>query len=314
MNCQMGAWVYTDDPAAQAALQAVAAWMEQVEQALSRFRPGNDLSRLNAAAGRPYQAGDILWEVTGRAVEAAAESDGVFDPTIGQALLDAGYDRSFEQLDRVVTQEAMVAPDSRPIAANHSQEIPDYRSIRLDRAGRTITLPPGTRLDLGGIAKGWAAERALEILRPFGPAMIDAGGDLAIGDPPPGETGWPIAVADPLSPDQDLVLLSLANTGVATSGADHRRWRHHGRQHHHLIDPFSRRSAQTDILNATVLAPTATQADIIALMLMILGLEAGQQWLQRHSSIPALLVLNDGRTYQTPTFAFYVQTYFPLYA
>jgi len=324
MNCQMAAWVYSDDPEAQDALKRVEAWMEEVEQALSRFRPESDLSRLNAAAGRPYRAGDILWQVTLRALEAAEFSGGAFDPAIGQALINAGYDRSFEQIasERFAENHGAPAPvqeGREPPTSFHASgfslsHLSLSAQIRLDPASRTITLAPGARLDLGGIAKGWAADRALDMLRPFGPAMIDAGGDLAIGDAPPAATGWPIGVTDPLAPESDLLLLRLAHVGVATSGTDHRRWWIRGRQQHHLIAPHTGAPAQTDILSATAIAANATQADVIALILVVLGLEAAQHWLQQHPHIPALLVLNDGRSYQTQSLVPYVETPFPIYA
>ncbi len=306
MNCQMAAWVISEDPAAQAALLAVETWMHTVEHALSRFRPDSELSKLNAAAGHPYPAGDVLWQVTQRALAAAKATDGLFDPTIGQDLVRAGYNRSFEQLSQGPHEAE--APES---AQNRASS---WRDIQLDLERKTITLPPGVRLDLGGIAKGWAAERALAMLRPFGPAMVDAGGDLAIGDPPPNQKGWPVAIADPLSPEDDLVALSLANCGLATSGTDHRRWRHRGRMQHHIVDPHQHQPAHTDILTATVIAPTATEADVLALAMVVMGLAKADAWLQRHENIPTLLVLNDGRTYQNPTFTHYVQAYFPIYA
>ncbi len=311
MNCQMAAWVCTDDAhRARAALRAVERWMQRVERELSRFRPDSDLSRLNAAAGRPYRAGELLWQVTQQALAWAEATDGVFDPTIGRALAAAGYDRSFETL----THDPHPADDANARTPAPAQPPAAWRDIHLDPATRAITLPPGVQLDLGGVAKGWAADRALNMLKPLGPAMVDAGGDLAIGDPPPGEAGWPLAIADPLAPDADLVFLALSNAGLATSGTDHRRWRHRGQQQHHLIDPQRRRPARTDILTATVIASTAAEADALALMLVVMGLEAAASWLTAHPHIPALLTLNDGRTYQNPAFARHARAYFPAYA
>ena len=308
MNCQMTAWVCTDDGgAAGAALQAVARWMQRVDLELSRFRPDSDLSRLNAAGGRPYRAGALLWEVTREALAAAQASRGIFDPTIGLDLVAAGYDRSFEQLATLAGEP--VSPMTRDEARRSRWE-----DIHLDPRHRTITLPPDVRLDLGGIAKGWAADRALALLRPLGPAMVDAGGDLAIGDAPPGEMGWPVATADPFSPDGDLALLVLSEVGLATSGTDHRRWQHGSRSQHHLIDPDRGVPAPTDILTATVIAPTATAADALASSLVIMGLDAAADWAHHHPNTPVLLVLTDGRIYQNPAFARYARAYFPAYA
>ena len=310
MNCQMAAWVCTDEvDAARSALLAVEHWMQLVERELSRFRPDSDLSRLNAAAGQPYRAGKLLWQVIQQALIWAEATAGIFDPTVGRDLIEAGYHRSFETFTHT-PHSAETIP--APISSTYPPAT--WRDIHLDPDTHTITLPPGIQLDLGGIAKGWAADQALDMLKPLGPALVDAGGDLAIGHPPPHQDGWPLAVADPLSPEEDLVLLSLAQTGMATSGTDHRRWRHRGRQQHHLIDPQRHRPAQTDILTATVIAPTATEADVLALMLVIMGMEAATSWLTTHPNIPALLVLNDGRTYQNPAFAHHARAYFPAYA
>ena len=309
MNCQMTAQVVTDDPRAPEALQAVERLMHQVERDLSRFLPDSDLSRLNAAAGRPYRAGELLWQIVQEALAWASVSHGIFDPTIGRALLAAGYDRSFELL---TSGQAMDATSTSFVQA--SNRSPGWQNIHLDPDQRTITLPPTVQLDLGGIAKGWAADKALDLLRPLGPALVDAGGDLAIGHPRPGEKGWPVAVADPLTPESDLVFLTLAHAGLATSGTDHRRWRHRGRQQHHLIDPHQQQPAHTEILAATVVAPTATEADVLALSLVVMGLHAADAWLKTHSHIPALLILNDGRTYQNSAFAHHAPAYFPAYA
>ncbi len=309
MGCQMAAWVISDDPRAQAALIQVEQWMHRVEQALSRFRPDSDLSRLNAAAGRPYRAGPILWEVTQKALAMAQATQGLFDPTIGQALIQAGYDRTFTELAHSSHDDAQTFQALEPSGASSGA----WQGVQLDPQEHTILLPPHTRLDLGGIAKGWAADQALALLRPWGPALVDAGGDLAIGDPPPDQDGWPLAVMDPLDPESDLVFLHLANQGLATSGTDHRRWRSRGRWHHHLIHPQQGRPAETDILTATVIAETAMEADVWASDLVIMGSAQADQWLHQHPHLSALLVQYDGNTLHTPAFSRQAVAYFPRY-
>jgi len=314
MNCQMSAWVYSEDPAVSTALQSVEAWMQEVEQTLSRFRPTSDLSRLNAQAGHPYPASDILWQVTRHALEAARRTEGLFDPTSGQALIASGYDRSFEQL----RQQQQASPfQARATFAGLRKEVGvnagAWKEVVLDEKRHTITLPAGVQLDLGGIAKGWAADQALRLLARWGPALIDAGGDIAVGEAPPQSHGWMLGVADPLDPENDLALLELANAGLASSGTDHRRWQHRGRQQHHIIDPATAAPAETDILNASVIAPSAREADVTALVLVLLGTARGESWLKRHQKLATLVVLNDGRPYHTPEFFAYVKTYYPKY-
>lgn len=304
MNCAMSAVVYATAPAATAALHAVEAWMRRVEMTLSRFRPDSELSQLNAHAGQPFSAGPILWEVTQAALAAAASSEGVFDPTIARALLAAGYDRSFEKL-AACPPGAPSSPPLHPPAAT-------WQDIHLDSSQHTITLPRGVQLDLGGIAKGWAADRALAMLAPFGPACVDAGGDLAVGAAPPESEGWPVGIADPLLPEQDIALLHVAHVGVATSGTDFRRWRQGHRMQHHIIDPQRQHPAQTDILCSTVVAASATAADVAALVLTVLNSEGANTWLATHPHA-ALLVLADGQNLQTPLFEPYVDAYYPHY-
>lgn len=303
MNCDMAAWVYSDDPAALAALSAVEAWMQQVEAELSRFQPQSDLSRLNAAAGAAHHAGDMLWQVTKLALETAEATEGHFDPTLGRALSAAGYDRSFDAL----APDDAGSPAQPPILGA-------WRRVELDAGAQTITLSPGVALDLGGIAKGWAADAALRLLAPFGPALMDAGGDLAVGAPPPAAAGWALGILDPLRRDADVALVELADCGLATSGVDYRRWRQHGRDQHHILDAATGQPAATDLLTASVIAPTAVEADIHALVLVAAGLNAAHAWLADHPHLSALLVHRDGSPYQTPTFADHVITYFPIYA
>lgn len=302
MNCSMAAWVYSDEAEAVVALGRVEAWMRQVEAELSRFLPESDLSRLNAGAGAPYAAGDLLWQVTGLALETARATGGCFDPALGRAIGAAGYDRSFELL---APDEANAAPSP------HRPGL--WQQIILDAGAHTITLPAGSALDLGGIAKGWAADAALRLLEPFGPALVDAGGDLAAGAPPPEADGWRLGILDPMQPETDVAAVELASCGLATSGVDHRRWQQRGRMQHHIIDPLSGQPANTDLLTASVIAPTAVEADIHALVLAAGGLAAAHSWLRDHPHLAAFLIDHDGAAFQSPHFADYVISYFPIY-
>lgn len=269
-------------------LADVPVWFAAWEAALSRFRPDSDLSRLNAASGVPVQVGHPLWLVLQAALWAARLSDGLVVPTILPALEGAGYDRSFPAL---VAHDAATAND----VPAQAETVPDWRAIRCDARTRTVLLPPGVRLDLGGVAKGWAADRAARRLGEAGPALIDAGGDIAATGPPGNAPGWAIGVADPRDPGDQLALLRLARGAVATSGSDYRRWRRDGRWQHHLIDPRTGRPADTDILSATVIAPTAMEAEIAAKVALLLGRRAGLAWLNAQPDLAGLLVGHDGR-------------------
>lgn len=287
MGCHMLAAIDADDARAADALARVPTWFAEWETPLSRFRAESELSLLNRASGETVRVSATLRQVIQAALDAARASDGLITPTLLDALQAAGYDRSFEQI-----AGARHAPNPAPAPGA------DWRAIEWDAATGTIRVPRGVHLDLGGIAKGWAAEQAAQRLAEIAPAMIDAGGDLAISGALSNGERWPIAVLDPLHPESDLALLMIARGGVATSGRDYRRWERNGKPQHHIIDPRTGAPAETDVLSATVIAPTATQAEVAAKVAFILGRRAGMDWLRAHQ-YPGLLVLEDGRTAHT---------------
>ena len=167
--------------------------------------------------------------------------------------------------------------------------------IRCDPATRTVTLPAGVRLDLGGIAKGWAADEAARRLRPHGPALVNAGGDIALNGPRANGEPWPIGITDPFNPDEQIEVVRVESGGVATSGRDYHRWRQAGLEQHHILDPRTGRPAETDVLAATVIAPTAPQAEMAAKAALILGSRDGLRWLDARPTLAGLLVLDYGK-------------------
>jgi thiamine biosynthesis lipoprotein len=259
---------------------------ERWEQTLSRFRPDSELNRLNRAGGQPYRVSPTLWAVLKSALHAAQESNGLVTPALLAALEDAGYDRSFEQL----TESAALPP-----ALHHRlHQSLDLAAIRFDGRRRAVTLPPGLRLDLGGIAKGWAATRAARELAAFGPALVDAGGDIAVQGLRPARRPWPVGVADPLHAGALLGVVQLADGAVATSGQDYRRWMRGGQWLHHILDPRTGRPAQSAVLTATVTADDGPTAEMAAKCALILGPDAGLRWLDARPTLAGLLVLESG--------------------
>lgn len=287
MGCHMLAVIDGDDERATTRLAQAPGWFEQWEQQLSRFRPDSDLARLNAASGRPFAAPAALYEVLRLALDAARQSNGLVRPTLIGALEAAGYDRSFPMLSKEQVTKGTPA-SQRPA-------LDDWRTIVLDRKAHTISLPATVRLDLGGIAKGWAAEQAAGQLAAAGPALMDAGGDIVVSGPMANGAPWPIGIANPFAPDESLGVLLLVRGSVATSGRDLRHWRKNGREQHHIIDPRTGRPAQTDVVAATVVAPDGPSAEMAAKVALILGSQAGRAWLDARPTLAGLLVLEDGR-------------------
>jgi FAD:protein FMN transferase len=280
MGCQMVAALDANKRAAP--LEAVPAWFEAWEQTFSRFRADSELSRLNQHAGQWVRVSTSLWEVTHLALGAARRTDGLFSPTILNALEAAGYDRTFDEIT-ASAQPAAAQPDGQ------------WRSIQRQSLKRAIYLPPRARLDLGGIVKGWAADRAAKKLGVSGPALIDAGGDIAVSGPRADGSPWSIGILDPFQADRSFETLKISQGGVATSGRDYRRWLRAGKWQHHLIDPRTGLPAQTDVLSVTVIAPTTFEAEIAAKVIAVSGSEQGLAWLEELPGYAAIIVREDGQ-------------------
>lgn len=272
-----------DEAGARAALAAAQEEVGACERELSRFDPASDLSRLNAAAGRWIPVGRRLLEALRLALRAREDTAGRFDPTVLPVLAAAGYDRSFELLEE---RPAAVADGWRAGTA-----------IELDERGGRARLDPGSAIDLGGIGKGYAADRALAAMRVVFPrlagGLVDLGGDIAVFGESPEGGPWAVAVADPRSEGQELAVLALEGGGVATSGRDARRFGP-SRSLHHLIDPETGESALAGPLTVTVVAPDAAAAEVHATTLAIAGRGEAEAHVAARPSISALYVPQAG--------------------
>lgn len=290
MGSHMQAFLDSTANIADAELAAVPTWFAEWERILSRFRDDSELTALNRHAGNGWvQVSETLWEVLALAMAAARRSNGLVTPTILRALEQAGYDRDFDDMQRQSESDANApAPD-----------IGNWRDIQMNRRRREVALPRGTALDFGGIAKGWAADIASRRLSRFGPALVDAGGDIAVFGPRADGTPWPIGIADPRQPDNHIELLLLTSGGVATSGRDIRHWRRGNLEQHHIIDPRTGAPARTDVLTTTVVAPSTREAEAAAKAVLILGSEAGREWLERFSYLAGLVITEAGEIIRT---------------
>lgn len=294
MGCHMLALV--DAPQVVSQMNQVPNWFEDWEQTLSRFRADSELSRLNQNAGEPMPVSDTLWQVLHASLHAARQSNGIVTPTLLAALESAGYDRTFDALEPSAVRQ-------RP----GWMMVGDWRTIECNAATRSVCLPPGMRIDLGGLAKGWAADQAAQRLAEHAPALIDAGGDIAVSGPQIHGDRWPIGVADPSEPEHNLEVLMIARGAVATSGRDYRRWQRNGVWQHHIIDPRTGEPAETDVIAATVIAPNAIDAEVAAKMVLILGSRTGLDWLEKQPTLAGLLVLEGGYVIHSQRLEDYVE-------
>jgi thiamine biosynthesis lipoprotein len=240
-----------DEPIGRAALLAAKHEVLRLESVLSRFLADSELSRLNRG-GRLHAGSDLL-RVVEAAMAARERSGGRVDPTVHDSLLAAGYDRTFAQLQADVAP----APADPPRGGGE---------VWINRQRSIVELGAGVRLDLGGIAKGDAAERACERLAAAGPCLASIGGDLAVRGVP--EAGsWHVGVDTPAGP----LTLALTAGGLATSGRDRRQWRQGGEARHHVIDPATGLPAETDLVRVTAVASDAVEAEVLAKSLLIAG-------------------------------------------
>ena len=252
---------------AAGALHAAEAEFHRLEAILSRFLPESELSRLNEAGAA--DAGPELVALTSLSLAARELTSGRFDPTVHDAVVAAGYDRTFDEV-------AADGPEARPAACGG----------RVTVTGSRIELEPGVRLDFGGIGKGWAADRAAELLSAAGPCLVNAGGDIAVRG-----GAWPVGVQTATG----SLTVELTTGGLATSGRDRRVWQRGGRELHHLIDPETGTSAESDLLRATVVAGDAVSAEVWSKALYLRGSAAAAEEADRRG-LPAVLVTTDGDT------------------
>ena len=267
----MGTWVEvraqgSDDHA------SVRSLFQRMEARFSRFIPTSELSLINAAPSDRVDASDEMASLLSVASVLREQTEGLVDPGIGGRVIEWGYDQSFEAL----TPNTVSIPSW------------DRPTWRID--GSVIHRSIGTVLDLGGIAKGWTADRAVD----SGLAsVVSAGGDLRSSDP---ETT--VNVVDPWG--ETAVCLSLGVGGLATSSVSRRRWDSAGGPAHHLIDPRTGDPAHTPILSATVIAATAVEAEAGAKSVLIRGAD-GLAWASRQPWIrSAVAVWHDGNVFATP--------------
>jgi thiamine biosynthesis lipoprotein len=289
MGCQINVWLETANNG-EGILQQVPVWTEEIEARLSRFRPESELSRLNARPGSWVKVSDLLLENIMAAKQGARLTDGLYNPLTLTALINAGYENSFEKL----------TPSDAKVEAVH---VPDWREIRIDREGHAVCLP--APIDLGGVAKGWTAQYITNQLKAFGSCVVDIGGDMVVHDPI-NEPGRAIEVGEPGDEGGYILKVALKTGSIVTSGTDYRCWQKGGQPQHHLIDPRTGLPAQTDVVSATVIHPHTPTAEAYAKAILILGSDAGLAWVNQQWERAALVVRDDGAVVSTDTFQKFV--------
>ena len=261
--------------------EQIVEYLHHLDAVWSRFEPHSEISELNKHQGVPFAVSEDTRELVALMIAGHARTLGSFDPTLLPALLDEGYTSS------------LVNPDKTTVLPAHSLGRGDPQGIHI--TGNTITLPRGTTLDSGGAGKGFAADRAAVWARGKGAlgVLVDVGGDVRVSGLSPRADSWRLAIEHPQDSTHRLSVVALADSGVATSTTTKRRFSVEGRETHHLIDPQTLRSSESDVNQATVIAPTAADAEIATKIAFSRNYAALFAYANRHS-YQAGCLLNTG--------------------
>ena len=282
--------VAPDQVTADRAFQDAFARIEVLEKVMSDYDAESEISRLvlQAPMKEPVTISQDLWLVLRRAEEISAASEGAFDVSVG----------ALSRLWRRARRQKQMPGSDRLKQALQSV---GYQAVVLGKKQPTIHLQrAGVRLDLGGIGKGFAADAALTQLKKLGfpSALVDAGGDLAIGAAPPGKAGWRIGVAPLQAGGPPSRFLQLSNCGIATSGDAWQFVEIDGRRYSHILNPGTGIGLTTRS-SVTVIAADATTADGLASAVSVLGPKKGLALIERFKGASALVVQASAGEVQT---------------
>ncbi|GMK41561.1 hypothetical protein PCCS19_46180 [Paenibacillus sp. CCS19] len=273
------------------AVELAVDWYEEVERVFSRFRPDSELSRINrtAGSGAPVMISSMMRDVLQLTLWHRETTGGIFSPLVGDSMDAAGYDRSFEQLTAVgphgTIQSADGSENNRCQPSNdktldwgHSST-----SMLLDIGMQSVQLKHGSKLDLGGIAKGWATAKLVQWLRTrfnIRAGLVNAGGDLQAWNDCSDEPIWQIDIKGPIEGGGDNLYRMMREGAAATSGTLGRRWQTNRGIQHHLIDTRTCSPSRSDIVQCTVSGPDLITCEVWAKTICI----AGEDGLRRMSS------------------------------
>ncbi len=266
---------------ASAQFEAAFEEIERVEEALSNYRASSELSRINRlAASEPVTTDPEVFELLRQSLAYASRSGGAFDITVGPLMRAWGFFRG-----------QGLYPTETDLAA--ARAAVGYRHVALDSGARTVRFDrPGVELDLGGIGKGYVVDRVAELLRESGAnaALINAGSSTlyALGAPP-GRAGWRVRVPWPASRERTLSSVLLRDASLSTSGSYEKFFRLGGRQYCHIMNPHTGQPVQ-GMLQTTVIAPSATDSDVLSTAVFVMGARRGERLLRTIAKTSALWV------------------------
>lgn len=271
-----------DEEAAATAAQAVFAEFRRLDALMTTWTADSEVSKINAAAGskKAVAVGDEVFAVIARALDVSKRSGGVFDITVGAY---AGLWKFDEDMDGTIPDPAEVA---------RRKKLVNWRDVVLDRRRHTVRLKrAGMRITLGGIAKGYAVDKAAAILRGLGHRdfILQAGGDMYVSGGK-GATPWVVGIRDPRGPrEQSFAIAPVRDHAFSTSGDYERGFVKDGVRYHHILDPRTAQPARAT-RSVTIHATDAFTADAWSKVLFILGAKAAMPLVERMPDFEAVFV------------------------
>ena len=256
--------------------------IDRVERLMSHYRRDSPLSRLNReAANGPVTVEPELLAFLAECLRWSRQSDGAFDVTVGPLMKAWGF---FRDEGRVPGEDELA----------RALDVVGYRHVVLDREAGTVRFDrPRVELDLGGIGKGYAVDRVVEVLRRRGvaSALVNLGGSSVYGlGAPPGRDTWEVGIADPTAPGKTARKVKLRDRALSVSGGYERFFEKDGVTYAHIMDPRTGRPVQS-VLSVAVLAGSATDGDALDDILFVLGPERGRSQVTRVPATEALVFL-----------------------
>lgn len=286
MGCDFEVFAFGEDrgqvrSAAEAAIEEI----ERIEQLLSHYLPESEISYINAHAGdEPIHVHPEVFDLIARAIRLSEETEGAFDITVMPLIRCWGF---FTGSGRV--------PDFYTLA--RAMERAGFSHLRLDHEELAVAFDVhGVEIHLGAIGKGYAVDRAIEVLREAGvqSGMVHGGhSSVRAFGTLPGTGGWQVNLPHPLEPERSLAHLLLRNRAISTSSSTEQYFERNGQRYGHILDPRSGLPVQNDLLSVSVLAEEATITDALSTAFFVLG-EAGiRKYVSKHPGVQAAILRQD---------------------
>jgi thiamine biosynthesis lipoprotein len=285
MGTRIAVELWAEDAArGEALITRVMDEMRRVDELMSTYKPTSQVSLVNArAAQEPVRVDADLFGLLQTALDYSRVTEGAFDITYASVGYLYDYRRHIKPSDAAIAA-ALPAVDYRHVLLD-----PQTRSVRFSQ--------PGVRIDLGGIAKGWAVDRGIELLRTAGVerAFVTAGGDTRIIGDRFGQP-WMVGIRDPRAEDKVVVRIPLVDAALSTSGDYERFFEADGVRYHHILSPATGRPASA-VRSVTIIGPSATRTDGLSKTIFVLGIERGMQVLDRAGDVDAIAIDKEGKVY-----------------